>query len=144
MRFMMLGAALLAAACGGGGDDFTPTLDEPWRPQSGEVDTECGGDSCIDLAEMQSPHVGPFTFVLNKTDNGPGAQWLRCFASFAVCWDGGNAMTGCVAAAECPGPCKDEYARLAGDATDAAAQATAFEAVFMNDDAPCRPPEDSP
>lgn len=132
----------LGSGCGGCGSDFTPTLEEPWEPQSGQLDETCETEACIKLASLSTSHTGTVEIFVNTTDNGPHAQWQTCFWDFAGCWEETDEYTSCIEQAECPAPCKDEYKRLLGEGTSTEEQAAAFEAVFINDEAPCGSPKE--
>lgn len=128
----------VAAVAGCGGDDFTPTLDNPWRPGSpGDVD--CLSE-CEAIADLDDPHAGPMVLVHDPTATDGATQFGDCARSVLACWIGDADLAACVAASVCPAPCRAEYVRVLGGATDLEAQTAAVEAVFLDDGAPCAPP----
>ncbi len=130
--------ALLIVAAGCGGDDFTPTLADPWRPGSpGDVDCT---SACEDIADVDDAHAGALVLFHDPTATDGLAQFGECARSVLACWTGDADLASCVAASVCPRPCRDEYARILGGATDLDAQTAAVEAVFLDESAPCAPP----
>ncbi len=127
---------LLVAGCGG--EDFTPTLDDPWRPGS-PGDVACTS-ACEDIADIDDPHLGPMVLFHDATATDAEAQFGECARSVLGCWVGDADLAACVAASACPAPCRAEYARILAGATDLEAQTAAVEAVFLADGAPCAPP----
>jgi hypothetical protein len=130
--------ALLLAAAACGGDDFTPTLDDPWRPGSpGDVDCT---SACEDVADIDDPHLGPMVLFHDPTATDGTAQFGDCARSVLACWTGDADLATCVAASVCPAPCRAEYARVLDGATDLEAQTAAVDTVFLDDGARCGPP----
>lgn len=127
-----------AASDVGGGQ---PTLDDPWTPATMAFKEDlCANEQCVEVHRLaQGGHLGGAQIVVVEVPGLDDAvsQWQRCVFSVMGCTEGGGAFAGCVAAADCPSPCKSAFAgKAAGKTLDE--QLTAFEAVFVDEDAPCR------
>ncbi len=143
MLVAIVGVVVSATGCG---DDAAAssgrTLDDPWLPGNSQFDESC--DSCEEFADIRFPHAGDVVIKSAAQLDDPLAQWGECVSSFFVCWEQDNPVPGCVASSQCPAPCKAEFRREVVGAADEEEEIYAFNRVFVDDDAPCRPPAVEP
>ncbi|MEM7153562.1 MAG: hypothetical protein AAF799_12020 [Myxococcota bacterium] len=137
---------LLVASAPGCRDDEAASpdlpLDAPWTPGNGEFDDSCE-QGCEEFLELTTPHSGELDLRLATELDDPLAQWGECIGTFFACWgDEQRPVPECVQAATCPAACKAEFTRQVVDAEDEEQEIHAFNRVFVDDDAPCRAPDD--
>ncbi len=124
-----------------GGESFTPTIEQPWHPATHQTDLTCDA-GCEEIIEAEMGHIGPIVILADLDRDDPMAQFAECFVDIMFCWDEGGVLNACVAASSCPAPCRAEYDRLVAGAADEDTQAEVFGRVFVDEGAPCGPPED--
>ncbi len=117
-----------------------PTLADPWQPGNSELDPECTG--CEDFADVRFAHLGDVELKVAASLDDPLAQWGECIASFFACWEvEGRPVPECVTQSVCPAPCVAEFRREVVGAVDPQHEIYAFNRVFVDETAPCGPPE---
>ena len=124
----------------------TTTLEklDVWRPTTVPWDPECRS-GCVEVARtVPLAHSGAeLRFRMNPAVDDPIAQWGDCLESVLSCLerDGGR-LAPCIDDAACPAECKAVFRTRAAGAADEDARADAFEAVFVDRAAPCRPADE--
>lgn len=113
----------------------------PWKKGTVAYDPTCKAD-CQKLSDRIFPHVGPIKLQVQPKLDDEIAQWGDCLQSVASCLYADRAapnrdVKACVASAACPQSCKDRYVNAVGAETDVNKLLDAFEAVFVNQGAPC-------
>lgn len=131
--------------------------DDLWAEAIVTADPECDPETAecdILLPPVPAGHgsdgSGPAISLVTYPDlDDPIAQWGRCMDTVFTCLgppDDASAeeragrLRACVAGAECPQACLDRYAGQAGGDLDAAV--TAFQRIFVAEDAWCAPRQD--
>lgn len=156
LHLLMLICAFVITACHGSSSDTvglgdagrpgTDTTeaghdsDDPWAPTSVPYDPTCARD-CLEVGEYSAGHhvVGGLVLRYNPAVDDPIAQWGDCLESMLVCLEGGSEARACMDEAACPTACKRLVEGHAGGATDKSDIVAAFERVFIDEGAPCRP-----
>jgi len=120
-----------------------PAPFNPWQPTTVEYTADCGAD-CVEVepnkaGETGRGHGSAVEFQYNPKVDDAVAQWSDCIADVIACIDSDKALPNCVDTARCPTPCKTRFTEAATGAADTEAQLDAFEAVFIDESADCRP-----
>jgi hypothetical protein len=120
----------------------------PWKPTTVPHRDICAGEECRPVGGQQTTasdgtgshrHGTPLPLAINPKVDDPVAQWGDCIASVLACIDGGSDASGCVVAGQCPVPCQQRVASALGGASSEEAALAAFEKVYMQSGADCRP-----
>ncbi len=123
-----------------------------WAATTISYDPTCA-ENCERAGSLGSNHGSPeIDLLYNPYVDDSVAQWGDCLQSIFVCVSEGTqpdfsqiekaslART-CVQNSTCPAPCRERYALKAAKSPEVARQA--FDDVFVNEDAWCRPQERS-
>jgi hypothetical protein len=77
---------------------------------------------------------------VNPNVDDPIAQWGLCLDEVMTCLEAGGAAMDCAdTAATCPALCAQEFRARAEGLSEESQRIAAFEAVFVQPGAPCRP-----
>jgi hypothetical protein len=114
-----------------------------WAPATVPFDPACTA-TCPEIARSAPlAHAGAALRVrVNPAIDDPIAQWGDCLESVLVCFEAQGTLAPCVEAAQCPPACKAHFAAQAAGAADEAARLDAFDALFLDPAAPCRPDDE--
>ncbi|MCC6622531.1 MAG: hypothetical protein IT385_14800 [Deltaproteobacteria bacterium] len=134
MPRLVLALLMLAPACSEERDDVL------WSPATVEHDPTCA-TGCVEVGRVPAGHhaTQDFVFRVNPDVDDAVAQYGDCVESVLACLEAGTDLRTCAARGDCPTSCKRDFAARARGLTDLVEIRTAFEAVFILRDAPCRP-----
>lgn len=129
----LAGAALLSA-CG----ERTPP------PETDSLSAVCADESaCVEVAVVAGHGATDGVRVLqNPTLDDEVTRWAACLDVARQCFEGESDVAAClVESGECPDSCTGAFENRYDSAASLSANLDAFEAVFMDDAAICRPGE---
>ena len=121
-----------------------------WTTTTVPYDSTCK-ENCEVAGSLGNNHGSPeIDLLYNPNVDDSVAQWGDCLQSVFVCVSAGNKPNisqiekaglarVCVQNSTCPAPCRERYGLKAANSPEAARQA--FDDVFVNEDAWCRPQE---
>ncbi|WP_417492462.1 hypothetical protein [Maricaulis sp.] len=121
-----------------------------WQPATAQFDPDCAEECRVVLSERPTGHGGTgeatMVMITDPRLDDAIAQWGQCLDTVYACLavdepegDGARAthLRQCVAASDCPTPCRERYARRAAGDLDAAV--AAFTTLFLEEDSWCAP-----
>lgn len=117
-----------------------------WRPATVPFDPECR-TGCTEVGRTAPLAHTQMQLIIraNPAIDDPIAQWGDCLESVLGCFERDGALAPCVEQAACPAQCKALFRSRAAAAVDENGRVDAFDAVFVDRAAPCRPAdEDTP
>jgi len=136
----ILTLTMLVAACGGDSQPSDPPGSSVWQPTTIPFDPTCA--NCETIASGDYGHSGDLTLSYDPDVDDAIAQWGDCLESFRRCLVGGGLALACSEQSICPESCRADFESRIGGLTELPAQIEAFEAVYIDDGAPCLPPAD--
>jgi hypothetical protein len=136
-RTWVITLCAFVVACSSGGNDQKPD-EQLWGPTTTPFDPECVS-GCEVIASEDFGHAGSVTVSFNPEVDDPIAKWGDCLESFKACITDGGAALACSEQSACPETCRDDFEAQIDGVSDLAEQLAAFEATYINGDAPCRP-----
>ena len=115
----------------------------PWQSTTVAY-SDCTKENCERVETLKLDHGGEITFYRsNLPIDDPVQQWGTCLDSVVACYQGSSGtvgeFAGCIAVSSCPVSCKDLFAEEIGSEKELETTITAFEAVFLDKEAKCRP-----
>jgi hypothetical protein len=113
--------------------------DTRWAPTTTAYDPTCAS-GCEVLQEGEFGHIGGITLSFDPKVDDAVAQWGDCIESFRLCIEGGGEVRGCSEGSVCPEDCRADLAARLPGAGELEAGLAAFEAVYLDEGAPCLPP----
>ena len=154
---LALSLALATASCdllnkggdGGEGSAVSPGSQalDVWAPTTVAYDPSCSrgcfpidaNDESIPVRVMDHSRYA-LAIVHDPRVDDPIAQWSRCISSSLFCLQTPDSDPKvCVGRAVCPERCKEIFRSKTAELNERAEVLNAFEEVFINVDAPCRP-----
>jgi hypothetical protein len=130
----------LATAVNRALEGCVPVLDV-WQPTTVPFDPECKSGCQDELIGTKLAHgFDEAHLQWNPAVDDAVAQWGDCLASMLRCFREQHDVRACAAEGDCPTQCKALFTERAPAGADDRALLRVLDGVYVNDDAPCRPP----
>jgi hypothetical protein len=128
---LIAGLSSLMAACQPSApDDPSPTAEPP----------PCRDDpECEPVGAYTSDDPDGFAVYLSAERNAAIVEWAQCLDDARACFEQGGDIPACMESSRCEARCLEDFRQRVDGSVSLTGQLDAFESVFVNDDAMCRP-----